>query len=348
MRILQLLTDTNIGGAGVCIENYLLGRESGDEVFAALPRGGKMAPRLKAAGAQVIELDIAGDTSFSRGDITALRQLIKHISPDIVHTHGCLTGRIAARLAGGCKTVYTKHTLGGGGSRMASYVNRAVTDMAIAVSQAAACELEASGLPPKKVRVVYNGCKPVPDMKRAAARAAFGLAEEDLVTVCVARLEPIKNHAGLLAGFVAAAAQYEGAKLLLVGGGSLYGKLGGPAIYTGELADITAAYRAADLFALVSLSENLPLTLIEAMSAGLPCLVTPVGGVPEVADADTALFTGTSGEEIGAGLCRLFEDGAFRARLGAAGRDRWKEKFTVEGYARNLDRVYGELVQRGQ
>jgi glycosyltransferase involved in cell wall biosynthesis len=219
--------------------------------------------------------------------------------------------------------------------------------MAVAVSQAAARELEAAGLPNRKIRVVYNGCRPVPELSRAAARAAFGLKEDDLVTVCVARLEPIKNHAELLRGFAKAAAGRENRKLLLVGGGSLYGKLGGGAIYTGELADITAAYRAADIFALVSLSENLPLTLIEAMSAGLPCLVTPVGGVPEVADSDTALFTGTGGEEIAAGLTRLFEDDALRAQLGAKGRRRWEGKFTVEGYARNLDRVYGELVQRG-
>ncbi|HWP80318.1 MAG TPA: glycosyltransferase [Candidatus Acidoferrum sp.] len=348
MRILQLLTDTNIGGAGVCIENYLQGRAGGGEVIVGLPKGGKMAPRLRAAGAQVIELDIAGDVSFSRGDIGAMRRLIKRIRPDIVHSHGCLTGRIAAQLAGGCKTVYTKHTLGGGGGRAAGLVNAAVTDMAVAVSQAAARELEAAGLPKKKLRVVYNGCRPVPEMSRAAARAAFGLSEDDLVTVCVARLEPVKNHAGLLRGFEIAAAGRENAKLLLVGGGSLYGKLGGGAIYTGELADITAAYRAADVFALVSLSENLPLTLIEAMSAGLPCLVTPVGGVPEVADAGTALFTGRGGDEIAAGLRQLFEDGDLRARLGAAGRSLWEEKFTVEGYARNLDRVYGELVQRGQ
>ncbi|MPM16512.1 D-inositol-3-phosphate glycosyltransferase [bioreactor metagenome] len=347
MRILQLLTDTNIGGAGVCIENYLLGRMGGGEVFAALPKGGKIVRRLKAAGAKVIELDIAGDVSFSRGDIGTIKDLIRCIGPDIVHTHGCLTGRIAARLAGGCKTVYTKHTLGGGGGRAASLVNAAVTDMAVAVSQAAAIELMAAGLPGKKIRVVYNGCRPVPELSRSAARTAFGLTEDDLVTVCVARLEPVKNHTELLKGFEKAAGGCENRKLLLVGGGSLYGKLGGRAIYTGELVDITAAYRAADIFALVSLSENLPLTLIEAMSAGLPCLVTPVGGVPEVADADTALFTGTSAEEIGTGLTQLFEDGALRARLGAAGRSLWEEKFTVEGYARNLDRVYGELVQRG-
>lgn len=347
MRILQLLTDTNIGGAGVCIENYLLGRAGGGEVFAALPKGGKMVRRLKTAGAKVIELDIAGDVSFSKGDIGTMKDLIRCIEPDIVHTHGCLTGRIAARFAGGCKTVYTKHTLGGGGGPGASLVNRAVTDMAVAVSQAAARELMAAGLPSNKIRVVYNGCRPVQELSRSAARAAFGLTEDDLVTVCVARLEPIKNHSELLKGFEKAAQGRENRKLLLVGGGSLYGKLGGRAIYTGELTDITAAYRAADIFALVSLSENLPLTLIEAMSAGLPCLVTPVGGVPEVADADTALFTSTGGEEIAAGLMRLFEDGALRARLGAAGRSLWEEKFTVEGYARNLDRVYGELVQRG-
>ena len=344
MRILQLLTDTNIGGAGVCVENYLSATVNSENAVVALPKGAAMTGRLERTGAEVIGLDIAGDTSFSKGDIGDFTRLIRKIKPDIVHTHGCLTGRIAARIAGGCKTVYTKHTLGMTQSGIAAAVNRSVTDMAVAVSQKAADELIQSKMPQSKVRIIYNGCKEVPDMSQSEAKKAFGLDNSDIAVVCVARLETVKNHVALIAACDGARKTFPNLKLLLVGGGTLYGKLGSSAIFTGELDDITAAYRAADIFALVSHSENMPLTLLEAMSAKLPCVVTPAGGMPEAANSDTALFTSTSADEIEKAILQLCSDANLRQRLGLVGYSRFNEKFTVEGNALNLDRLYRELV----
>ncbi len=344
MRVLQLLTDTNIGGAGVCIENYILAKSSDIDCITALPKGGLMARRINDIGGSVIEPDIKGDSSFALSDIGKYIKLIKSISPDIVHTHGCLTGRIAAKMLG-IKTVYTKHTLGG--RRMAA-VNGAVTDIVIAVSNEAAKELISGGMSSKKVRVVLNGCKGVPEMDKGEARKVFGLKERDIVATCVARLEEVKNHRELIKAAKLVAEQVEGFKLLLVGGGSLEGELKALAtdcvIFAGQKGDVTDAYRAADIFALVSLSENLPLTLVEAMSAKLPCLLTAVGGIPEVATGKTAVFTKHDSQDIARNLVDLCLDKQKRAEMGEAGFELYNEGFTLTKYAEGIENVYRELV----
>ena len=97
-RVLNIISDTNIGGAGRVILNYLRYADTVHfQTLAAVPRGSLLKPPLEEAGARVFEVDAMADRSYDRGDVGVLRNLIAQVKPDLVHTHGCLSGRIAAR-----------------------------------------------------------------------------------------------------------------------------------------------------------------------------------------------------------------------------------------------------------
>ena len=175
MKILEILSDTNRGGAGVYLENYIAHAAPDMEILVALPEGAAMADRLKAAGAQVVECALQGDRSYDKRDVETLRVCIETFSPDLVHTHGSLSGRIAARRAGRCKTVYTKHTLSeprkGLKGRVAAMMDDRLTDAVIAVSNAARENLLEDGVKHEKIHRIYGFC---PGGCRAKVRGAQG------------------------------------------------------------------------------------------------------------------------------------------------------------------------------
>jgi glycosyltransferase involved in cell wall biosynthesis len=91
-------------------------------------------------------------------------------------------------------------------------------------------------------------------------------------------------------------------------------------------------YARADVFVLPSWSEGLPNAMVEAMAAGLACVVTPVGSIPDVVrDGESALLTPVRDPgALGAALARMIDDSALRTRLGAAAHDIASREFGVE------------------
>ncbi|MBE3519130.1 MAG: glycosyltransferase [Firmicutes bacterium] len=116
MRVLHVVTDTNIGGAG----RYLLGMlkslkerspEVLEEMVVACPRG-MLADELLAVGVPVI-YHSGGDVSFSPGLTIEIARLVRRLKPQIVHTHACLSARIASKCLG-VPVIYTKHSFDAG------------------------------------------------------------------------------------------------------------------------------------------------------------------------------------------------------------------------------------------
>jgi glycosyltransferase involved in cell wall biosynthesis len=114
--------------------------------------------------------------------------------------------------------------------------------------------------------------------------------------------------------------------------------------------DVPELLARADVFALSSRSEGAPVSILEAMAAGLPVVASSVGGVPElVADGETGLLVPPGDPAaMAAALGRLLEDVDLRRRLGAAGRDRALRCFDVRTQRRaHLDCYARELIRRG-
>lgn len=215
------------------------------------------------------------------------------------------------------------------------------------------------GFPSGRVAVIENGIDPgrySNAVDRAGLRRRLGLAPERRYLVCVARFHPVKDHATLVRAFAAVVAARPDADLLLAGDGELRGDLErqvrglglqGRMKFLGVRDDVPDLLRAADVFALTSVSEAASLTVLEAMAAGLPVVVTAVGGNPEmVRDGQEGLLVPRGdAEATAAALLRVLGEPDLAARLGATGRAtveaRYRLDRTVEAYWRLYRRLAG-------
>lgn len=164
---------------------------------------------------------------------------------------------------------------------------------------------------------------------RAAARRSLGLAGDAFVVGTLATLRPEKNLFRLIDAFEALGCEHS--RLVIAGAGSerdalearaREGGLAERVLFPGFVSEPAKILPAFDIFALSSDTEQMPLSVIEAMAAGLPVASTEVGDVkgmvtPEGAD----LVAGQSTEQLAASLGRLVGDPALRQRLGEANRD---------------------------
>ena len=248
-------------------------------------------------------------------------------------------------------------------NRKRALVNRALirrlTHRFVAVSEDVRTRLERyEGLDAAQIRVIYNGVTPPAPLdpaRRAALRAALGIAPGDFVVGTVGRFDPIKNLPMLLKSLAAARGHDGRIRGLLVGDGpetprvrALLCELGLEAgvILTGYRDDARELAQCMDLFVLSSFSEGTSMALLEAMAAGVPVAVTAVGGNPEIVAAgetgwvvpsdDSAALTAAIGQAAG--------DAGLRRRHADAGQRRFQEKFL---FARMLDHyrdLYRELL----
>ncbi len=153
----------------------------------------------------------------------------------------------------------------------------------------------------------------------------------------VAGLRPEKNLARLLHAS-ARAARTAPHRLLIVGDGpergaleALARELSLDAGFTGPISDPAPFYARMDIFALSSDTEQMPLSLLEAMAAGLPVAATAVGDVAAmVAEANRPFLTAREPEALAGALASLLSDAGLRARLGAANRARAEAAYDQE------------------
>jgi glycosyltransferase involved in cell wall biosynthesis len=107
----------------------------------------------------------------------------------------------------------------------------------------------------------------------------------------------------------------------------------------------TRSYREADVFALPTHREGFPNTLLEAMAAGLPCIATAVGAIPEMLEGDCGILVPVG--DVGAlreALAGLIGNAALRARLGQSARERVAERYALEAVMRRYRALYLELA----
>jgi len=193
-------------------------------------------------------------------------------------------------------------------------------------------------------------------------RRREGFYADDLLFVCVARFYPQKNHRDLLQAFAAGSALRPNCRLLLAGDGYLREELeqlardlgiSARVHFLGRRKDVPELLGACDVFVLASLWEGNPLSVMEAMAAGLPVVVTAAGGVPELASSGTHGFVVPPGDvpALSEAMMRMANHPAARQEMGAAAAARARTKFDdrrmVEAYESLYDRLLPRAVPGG-
>jgi glycosyltransferase involved in cell wall biosynthesis len=196
-----------------------------------------------------------------------------------------------------------------------------------------------------------------PRLSRGQWRAQEGFREDDFLFVCVARFARQKNHALLVKAFAQGPASRPNARLILVGDGVLRGELetqvtslglAGRVRFLGLRSDIPELLGASDVFVLSSDFEGNPLSVLEAMAAGLPIVSTAVGGVPSLLENGTSGLLVQHGDAAGlsSAMESLLADRKLRQAMGAAAARRGRESFDVANMVHAYEEVYESLQSK--
>ncbi|MBQ2385100.1 MAG: glycosyltransferase [Clostridia bacterium] len=299
MRVVEVISDTNIGGAGVLLCNRLRHKSEDIETVVVLPSGSKLIPRLKALGVLTVQIKGCCDRSFDPKAIPELIAILKSLKPDIVNSHGCASARVAARLSGARVSVYTRHccfpikriyeqrlT-----RSLTAFTSKLTCDAVIAVSPAVKRDLALMGVPRSMVKVIVNGAEPLRLLnaeERAAKRRELSIPEGATVVGIFARLEECKDHETFLKAARELCDRGGEYRFLIVGTGSAEAHLKRlckdlglekKVVFTGFVEDISSLMSITDINVNCSVgTETSSLALSEGMSLGVPAVVSDFGG----------------------------------------------------------------------
>lgn len=288
-----------------------------------------------------------------------IRAVLSEISPDLVTTHSNkagLLGRLAARSLK-IPAVHTSHGfLFGGRQQKASgrfyslmeNIAARIGDKVIAVAESEFTLAEdLRVINPERMTVIHNGLPDLDPPQMAVPEA------EPPVLIMVARFAEPKDHLTLLKAL--SGLKQLNWSLQLAGNGAgrpraerLAEDLGiaERINFSGVCEDVSARLAASQIFVLSSRREGFPLTVLEAMRAGLPVIASDVGGIGEAVEDEKTGFLFPPGdvERLKFRLERLINDPQLRQKMGKAGRARFLKHFTLEPVVNKTLLLYRELV----
>ncbi len=367
-NILHIISDTGIGGGGRSLLSYL--QQCHRHRFAPsviVPRGSALTPRIQALGIPVYEIDALADKSFDLSALLPLVRLIHQIDPQLIHTHGAVIGRIAARIAGR-KVVYTKHCAFPPSGLMASPpvrllrggVERMLSDGVLAVGHSARDVLVATGIPDSHIHIMYNGVVPLPvptQNQRLEARTAYGFSPQHFVVGILARVEIYKGYDTILDAVSLLLKQGYPIRLLVAGDGDYLPHLRQVVAqrfpqdivhFAGFVSDVSQPLYAMDVQVNASYeSETSSLSLLEGMSIGLPAVASHCGGNPHLIShgENGLIFPSLDSVALTHCLRQLMDDPQQMSQLSQGAHTIFQSNFTAQRYVTNIEAVYQAVLK---
>lgn len=369
IRILNIISDTNIGGAGRVILNYLRYADRNKfETLVAIPRGSLLKPLLEEAEVTVYEVDGMADCSYASQDVKALQALIRRVKPDLVHTHGALSGRIAAKRCH-VPVVYSRHSAFPVPAKLkyppGRWVNKLLNehyaDHIIAVSPATRDNLTEGGISPKKITVVMNGVAPVSpisDEQKAALRQSLGLGKDVFTFGILARIEDYKGHLYLVyAAKLLKDRGYSNFRILVAGTGAFEEEVTRAVTEMGVEDVVQMLGFRSDAAALLNIldvqlnasygTEATSMALLEGMSLGLPTIASDYGGNPFVITSgqNGLLFPSKDSAALADAMAELMDHPEEVAIMREKALETYQSRFTGEVFARNTEQIYENVLK---
>ncbi|MCL2571374.1 MAG: glycosyltransferase family 4 protein [Defluviitaleaceae bacterium] len=364
IKILHIVTDTNIGGTGHLLLHLLDAYDKSSFVMeVVLPENARLTPLLAMRGVKYYESPDIADKSFSFKGISTLRKLIKEAEPDIVHTHGSFSGRKAAKQLG-VKVVHTRHCAYPVASwkkvfpfkQMMGFVNNSLSDLMIAISPAAAENLIDMGARQSKIRTLFNGTPPVRSYsfeEVADIKRKYNIPPDTFVLAIIARLTEVKGHDDILD----AAKAVPKALILFAGDGEQKTHLEGR-IATEGISNVRLLGFVTDVDELIAVmdaqinasfgTETSSLSLIQGMSAGVPAVASDFGGNPYLIETGVngIVFPARDANAMADGIKKIMSDSELYRRTSEGARQVYQERFTDKKMASDTEAVYKEVLGR--
>jgi glycosyltransferase involved in cell wall biosynthesis len=369
IKVMQIIARMNVGGPAVIVAELMRSLDASrfEQVLITGYCDETEADYLDEVATDIKATRIAGlGRSVSLiADLKAffsLVQTIKSYKPDVIHTHTAkagVLGRLASMLAGrGAIRIHTFH-----GHLLHGYFSAWKTKLIIliekflaehthflvAIGNEVQGDLLRAGIGRKDQYSVFFPGLPQPRTRaKSELRHQLGLNQEITYCTFVGRLTQIKRPDRLLD--IAAASQQRGDSIhfLVAGEGELFESSQARAIseklpitFLGWRKDIDDLFAASDIAILTSDNEGIPLTLIQAAQAGLPIVAPAVGSISDIVVNDqTGFLTSPQPGAMASAISALAHDPALRARLGASGKVRADEFFSLERMLRDHTEIY--------
>ena len=376
VRLTLVLDQTFVGGVEVLMLEVF--RHLDPSVvrprLVCLREAGPLAEEYRRAGFEVEVVPRSGPYDPRR--LTRLVRMLRTDRTDAVlvthHHHAALAlGRLAARLTGTPANLVAAHDMD-----LTSIGKRCLPRWAVStlfLSDALVLlgprqgdylrrEEGVARRPWSRTRevVITNGIDigdPPTEEDRDRARAVLGLPPDAFAVGIVARLSHQKAHQVLFEAVRIATRTHPELRLLVIGGGERESELRSLAddlgiadrtVFTGVRRDVRALLPGLDVSALSSVHEGAPITVIEAMAAGLPVVATECGCLPDMVTDGTDGFLVPVGDAsaLAERLCVLAADRPLARRLGANGRERAEREYRISRTARSFETLLTELTGR--
>ncbi|MEZ4524004.1 MAG: glycosyltransferase [Thermomicrobiales bacterium] len=358
-RVAQVVDNLEIGGAQQLLKTFAMGlRDPAVELTVVSLSNNVSQPvqlALEALGVRVVNL--GGATLKSVPRFIRLLHFLRSEHIDVTQTHlryANILGIVASRLAG-IPAIGTLHSAGADRAHyhpirqvMETVTLRYVANRVVAVGPAvrSAHQDRLSG---RSMDVFPNAVlagEKLCTTARECLRAELVGSSERAICVAVGRLVPVKGLDDLLDAFAIVIRKYPTAALLIAGNGVLYKQLSAriddlhlqdSVFMLGARQDIGRILAASDIFVNASHLEGLPVSLLEAMAAGLPSVATTVGDIPTVLNEETGILVPPhSPEDLAEAICVLLSDSNRRDALGHAARDYIADHHEAGEWARRL------------
>ena len=352
MKIAHVIDSMEMGGAETLVlQISRLQREQGDDPSVyAIAALGPLGEQMRREGF-VVQANVGNHLLDST---RSLFRIFQGLRPDVVHVHNptpTIYAAMAARIAGVPSIVSTRHSLVAPPRKLVTELKYAVAakfcDWIVGICDATTTNVKSlHSVSARKIVRVYNGTIPLARVSKEHQPPKSGFT-----LLYVGRLAAVKNHALLLNAFRVALSSMPDLRLWMVGDGSernalehLAGELGITAEVTfwGQQLDVAPFFSAADVFVMSSKSEGLPMSLLQALSLGLPAIVTDVGGMAEIVRLANAGYTVPleSSAEMAAAILRLAGSKAEREQFSLNAEAAFHARFTLRAMVDAYTELY--------
>lgn len=365
LSIMHVVAPEPVGGVQTVVHALATGhvrRGHTVRVVAVLARGEEHHPllrRLVGTGVEVHPVFLEGRSYLQERRI--IRDLCGRYRPDVVHTHGYRTDVLSSGVARRLRipTVTTVHGFTGGDLKNRAYewlqcrAFRGI-DAVVAVSRPMVPRLRRAGIRPDLIHVVPNAYSRVPSLGRAEARRRLGIRGGEFHVGWVGRLSREKGPDLLVEALALLPDTCVRASFL--GDGGEKGRLAararelgvdGSIHWRGVVEDAGSILSAFDVLVLSSRTEGTPMVLLEAMGAGVPTIVTRVGGVPDVVTgAESVLVPPESPAALARAIEAVRADPVASAERVRSARARLLSRFDSETWLARYEAVYHQVQSR--